>query len=100
MTSRYAGVRKQFGPSPGNELAILEYQTHQCRLFPHLASGLVYYVLGETLFKVRTYYDSIHSLFMLVRDKGVRVLFSDLALAALIHDAKLRLKSNFERNLA
>ena len=53
MDNRYAAVRKQFGPSPDKELPILEYQTHQCRLFPHLASGFVYYVLGETLFRVR-----------------------------------------------
>ena len=53
LARRYAAVRKQFGPSPDNELPILEYQTHQCRLFPHLASGFVYYVLGETLFRVR-----------------------------------------------
>ena len=53
MDDRYAAVRQQFGPSPDNELPILEYQTHQCRLFPHLASGFVYYVLGETLFRVR-----------------------------------------------
>ena len=58
MTRRYAAVRKQFGPSPDNELPILEYQTHQCRLFPHIASGFVYYVLGETLFRVRI---SLHS---------------------------------------
>ena len=51
-------MRKQFGPSPDNELPILEYQTHQCRLFPHIASGFVYYVLGETLFRVRI---SLHS---------------------------------------
>ena len=53
LPHRYAAVRKQFGPSPDNELPILEYQTHQCRLFPHLACGFVYYVLGETLFRVR-----------------------------------------------
>ena len=51
MKDRYAAVRKQFGPSPDKELPILEYQTHQCRLFPHLAAGLVYYVLGETAFR-------------------------------------------------
>lgn len=25
---RYAAVRRQFGPSPGNEIPILEYQLH------------------------------------------------------------------------
>lgn len=25
---RYAAIRKQFGPTPGNEISILEYQLH------------------------------------------------------------------------
>ncbi|KAF5276120.1 hypothetical protein FQR65_LT16476 [Abscondita terminalis] len=35
---RYAAVRKQFAPSDGEEeVSIIEYQTHQYRLFPYLA---------------------------------------------------------------
>ncbi|KAL3268862.1 hypothetical protein HHI36_007951 [Cryptolaemus montrouzieri] len=38
---RYAGVRKQFGPNEKEEVPILEYQTHQHRLIPHLAAAIV-----------------------------------------------------------
>ncbi|KAF5278463.1 hypothetical protein FQA39_LY05952 [Lamprigera yunnana] len=41
---RYAALRKQFGPSAGTELPILEYQLHQWRLFPYLAASGVYRV--------------------------------------------------------
>lgn len=45
---RYAGARRQFGPSTdsfssdGQEWPILEYQSHQCRLFPYLASAYMF----------------------------------------------------------
>ncbi|EFA09425.1 peroxisomal acyl-coenzyme A oxidase 3 [Tribolium castaneum] len=35
---RYAAVRKQFGPEGGEEVPILEYQSHQHRLLPYLAA--------------------------------------------------------------
>ncbi|XP_045475486.1 peroxisomal acyl-coenzyme A oxidase 3-like [Harmonia axyridis] len=38
---RYAAVRKQFGPDEKEEMPILEYQTHQNRLLPHLAAVYV-----------------------------------------------------------
>ena len=41
---RYAAVRKQFGATPGNELSILEYQSHQYRLLPSLAMAFVWLV--------------------------------------------------------
>ncbi|XP_014483341.1 PREDICTED: peroxisomal acyl-coenzyme A oxidase 3 isoform X2 [Dinoponera quadriceps] len=34
---RYCSVRKQFGPTKDNELPVIEYQTQQWRLLPHLA---------------------------------------------------------------
>ncbi|XP_012224250.1 peroxisomal acyl-coenzyme A oxidase 3 [Linepithema humile] len=34
---RYCSVRKQFGPTEENELPVIEYQSQQWRLFPHLA---------------------------------------------------------------
>ncbi|XP_066246785.1 peroxisomal acyl-coenzyme A oxidase 3-like [Euwallacea similis] len=45
---RYAAVRKQFGPKL-NELPILEYQTHQYRLLPYLASSYVLLFFGKHL---------------------------------------------------
>ncbi|CAH0555763.1 unnamed protein product [Brassicogethes aeneus] len=39
---RYAAVRKQFGPGDGPEVCLLEYQTHQYRLFPYLAAAIVF----------------------------------------------------------
>eukprot|EP01117_Protostelium_nocturnum_P012331 TRINITY_DN4540_c0_g1_i1.p1 TRINITY_DN4540_c0_g1~~TRINITY_DN4540_c0_g1_i1.p1 ORF type:complete len:754 (-),score=248.75 TRINITY_DN4540_c0_g1_i1:175-2205(-) len=35
---RYSAVRKQFGPGK-EEIAVIEYQTQQYRLFPHLAAA-------------------------------------------------------------
>ncbi|KNC23950.1 hypothetical protein FF38_01008 [Lucilia cuprina] len=39
---RYAALRKQFGPEKtGPEMAIIEYQLHQWRIFPYLAAACV-----------------------------------------------------------
>ncbi|XP_032687602.1 peroxisomal acyl-coenzyme A oxidase 3 isoform X2 [Odontomachus brunneus] len=35
---RYCAVRRQFGPTEDNELPVIEYQTQQWRLLPHLAA--------------------------------------------------------------
>ncbi|XP_018317694.1 peroxisomal acyl-coenzyme A oxidase 3 isoform X2 [Mycetomoellerius zeteki] len=35
---RYCAVRKQFGPTEDNELPVIEYQTQQWRIIPHLAA--------------------------------------------------------------
>ncbi|XP_076251581.1 peroxisomal acyl-coenzyme A oxidase 3-like [Rhynchophorus ferrugineus] len=52
---RYAAIRRQFGPTEDNEVSLLEYQTHQYRLFPHLATTYVLRVfstwLVEALYK-------------------------------------------------
>ena len=41
---RYSAVRKQFGvKEPHGELAVLEYQTQQCRLFPYLAAAYLHH---------------------------------------------------------
>jgi acyl-CoA oxidase len=47
---RYAAVRKQFGPTVGNELSILEYQSHQYRLLPSLAMTFVWSVSIKKIF--------------------------------------------------
>lgn len=39
ITVRYALQRRQFGPPGGPEALILDYQTYQRRLFPHLATA-------------------------------------------------------------
>ncbi len=39
ITVRYAEQRKQFGPPGAGEVPILDYQTFQRRLFPHLATA-------------------------------------------------------------
>ncbi|KAH8255615.1 hypothetical protein KR038_007327 [Drosophila bunnanda] len=47
---RYAAVRKQFGPErQGEEMAILEYQLHQYRIFPYLAAACVQKIAVEEL---------------------------------------------------
>ena len=41
---RYSAVRKQFGArEPHGELAVLEYQTQQCRLLPYLAAAYLHH---------------------------------------------------------
>ncbi|KAF5278462.1 hypothetical protein FQA39_LY05951 [Lamprigera yunnana] len=44
---RYAAVRKQFGTNP--ELAIIEHQLHQWRLFPYLAAAAVLKIFATTI---------------------------------------------------
>lgn len=39
ITIRYAEKRRQFGPTGGPEVPILDYQTYQRRLLPHLATA-------------------------------------------------------------
>ncbi|XP_030377376.1 peroxisomal acyl-coenzyme A oxidase 3 [Scaptodrosophila lebanonensis] len=47
---RYAAVRKQFGPErQGDEMAIIEYQLHQYRIFPYLAAACVHKIAVEEL---------------------------------------------------
>lgn len=49
---RYAAVRKQFSPSDGqDEVSIIEYQTHQYRLFPYLAMAYVSKIFCQYVFK-------------------------------------------------
>ncbi|RWS04412.1 Peroxisomal acyl-coenzyme A oxidase 3-like protein [Dinothrombium tinctorium] len=38
---RYSAIRRQFGPTNGEELQILEYQTQQWRLMPYVAAAYV-----------------------------------------------------------
>ncbi|XP_030561904.1 peroxisomal acyl-coenzyme A oxidase 3 [Drosophila novamexicana] len=47
---RYAAVRKQFGPErQGEEIAIIEYQLHQYRIFPYLAAACVLKIAVEEM---------------------------------------------------
>ncbi|XP_066151861.1 peroxisomal acyl-coenzyme A oxidase 3-like [Euwallacea fornicatus] len=56
---RYAAVRKQFGPND-EELRILEYQTHQYRLLPYLASIYVLQFFSKHLIQI--FYDFVQSI--------------------------------------
>lgn len=47
---RYSAARKQFGPNDKEEYPVLEYQSQQHRLLPHLASGYVFRLFGAWLF--------------------------------------------------
>lgn len=47
---RYSASRKQFGPVNGSEeYSILEYQSHQHRIIPHLATAIVFKVFTQWL---------------------------------------------------
>lgn len=39
ITVRYANMRRQFGPAGEQEVSIMDYQTYQRRLLPHLATA-------------------------------------------------------------
>ncbi|XP_046820780.1 peroxisomal acyl-coenzyme A oxidase 3 [Vespa crabro] len=44
---RYCAVRKQFGPSENEEWSVIEYQSQQGRLFPHLASAYAIKIFSQ-----------------------------------------------------
>ncbi|XP_047110205.1 peroxisomal acyl-coenzyme A oxidase 3-like isoform X1 [Schistocerca piceifrons] len=46
---RYSAVRKQFGPTPNQELPVIEYQLQQWRLFPYLASSFAFKIFADFL---------------------------------------------------
>lgn len=48
---RYAGARKQFGPSGEQEIPILEYQSHQWRLIPYIAACYIMRVFFFTFYE-------------------------------------------------
>ncbi|XP_077258489.1 peroxisomal acyl-coenzyme A oxidase 3 isoform X1 [Temnothorax americanus] len=48
---RYCAVRKQFGPTENNELPVIEYQTQQWRIIPHLAATYAVKIFALTLYK-------------------------------------------------
>lgn len=50
IATRYAAVRKQFGPAGKDEQEIIEYQTHQWRLMPYIAASYVYQIFFYTLY--------------------------------------------------
>lgn len=49
---RYAEGRRQFGPTGGKEVPILDYQTYQRRLFPHLATAYALTFANKDLVKL------------------------------------------------
>ena len=58
ITVRYSRHRRQFGPAGAPEVPILEYQTHQRRLLPALASTVAAGFALDAL--NRRYLDSLH----------------------------------------
>ncbi len=61
---RYSAVRKQFGAKePHGEMAVIEYQTQQCRLFPYLAAAFLHHHFArsfqEDFLKFRYIYNFI-----------------------------------------
>ncbi|KAG5318236.1 ACOX3 oxidase, partial [Pseudoatta argentina] len=48
---RYCAVRKQFGPTEDNELPVIEYQTQQWRIIPHLAATYAVKIFSSALRK-------------------------------------------------
>ncbi|XP_039308028.1 peroxisomal acyl-coenzyme A oxidase 3 isoform X2 [Solenopsis invicta] len=57
---RYSAVRKQFGPTEAKELPVIEYQTQQWRIIPHLAETYALKIFSMALYQ-------IHSNFMMNR---------------------------------
>ncbi|XP_012527956.1 peroxisomal acyl-coenzyme A oxidase 3 [Monomorium pharaonis] len=55
---RYCAVRKQFGPTENNELPVIEYQTQQWRIIPHLAETYAVKIFAMAL------YESLYKLHM------------------------------------
>ncbi|PIK46197.1 putative peroxisomal acyl-coenzyme A oxidase 3 [Apostichopus japonicus] len=47
---RYSGVRRQFGPTKGEEIPVLEYQLQQWRLIPYVAATYVMHIASRKLF--------------------------------------------------
>ncbi|XP_066246388.1 peroxisomal acyl-coenzyme A oxidase 3-like [Euwallacea similis] len=77
---RYAAVRKQFGPKD-LEIPILEYQTHQYRLLPYVATVYILNNFNNYLSKVfKTYTKNINS--------GDNLMFLGIELHAIISAAK------------
>ncbi|GAB1864324.1 Acyl-coenzyme A oxidase [Camponotus japonicus] len=48
---RYSSVRKQFGPTNDDELPVIEYQTQQWRIFPHLAATYAMKIFSYEFYK-------------------------------------------------
>ncbi|XP_035229179.1 peroxisomal acyl-coenzyme A oxidase 3-like isoform X2 [Stegodyphus dumicola] len=48
---RYSAVRRQFGPSPDEELPVLEYQVQQWRLLPYVAATYVCYYFARDFYQ-------------------------------------------------
>ncbi|XP_072043153.1 LOW QUALITY PROTEIN: peroxisomal acyl-coenzyme A oxidase 3-like [Amphiura filiformis] len=53
---RYSCVRRQFGPTPKEELPVIEYQMQQWRLIPYLAAAYALHNLSTYIYK--SYFES------------------------------------------
>ncbi|KAM0727731.1 Peroxisomal acyl-coenzyme A oxidase 3 [Formica fusca] len=52
IATRYCAVRKQFGPTDeDDELPVIEYQTQQWRIFPHLAATYAIKIFSTEFYK-------------------------------------------------
>ncbi|XP_071501101.1 peroxisomal acyl-coenzyme A oxidase 3-like [Diadema antillarum] len=48
---RYSAARKQFGPTPDEELPVLEYQMQQWRLIPYVAAAYILHYFCDRLYE-------------------------------------------------
>ncbi|XP_015922377.1 peroxisomal acyl-coenzyme A oxidase 3 [Parasteatoda tepidariorum] len=48
---RYSAVRRQFGPTPNDEVPVLEYQVQQWRLLPYVAATYVCYHFARDFYQ-------------------------------------------------
>ncbi|UJR08223.1 hypothetical protein I4U23_012496 [Adineta vaga] len=71
---RYSCVRKQFGPLPGIELPVIEYQTQNWRLVPIVASLYVYRQLAYSVFDNLTEFYAL----TMSNDENDRDLLADM----------------------
>lgn len=56
IATRYAARRRQFGPSEGNEILLLDYTAHQRKLLPRIATTLCLTVARDAL---KALYDQV-----------------------------------------
>ncbi|XP_035754558.1 peroxisomal acyl-coenzyme A oxidase 3 isoform X4 [Egretta garzetta] len=49
---RFSAARRQFGPTDGEEIPVLEYQTQQWRLLPYLAAAYALDYFSKSLFEI------------------------------------------------
>ncbi|XP_050427560.1 peroxisomal acyl-coenzyme A oxidase 3-like isoform X2 [Adelges cooleyi] len=73
---RYTAVRKQFGPTDGEELPVLEYQLVQCRLIPLLAATYALKIYGD--YVARMYESFLFEMFSNSGSERLRLLGAEI----------------------